>query len=360
MKRICFVDYDMSVTGGAEQVTASLANVLCREYEVYVYSINGNENGAAYRFDERVCYHQELQGVTRLRQMITGVFRSFCDFVKSEKIDVVITMGNYPALIVALTRFFTKAKYVYCDHGALMNQWHQKDITAIRYLDAVLSHKIVTLTEQTRKDYIEKFHMKPKKVQCIYNWISPEVLEARSTYDEKSKCILTVGRFGKEKGYDLLVKVARQVLPKHTDWQWHLYGTGETFETIQEQVISLGLSNQLILKGNVKEVYKMYKHYALLVLPSYREGLPLVLLEANANGLPMVSFDIMTGPNEIIVDGENGFLVPAYDCGAMADKIEQLIENDSLRVAQSKATEKYLEKFEYQNILKQWKVLIEE
>lgn len=357
MKKICFVDYDMSVTGGAEQVTASLANELCKEYEVYIYSINdGGE--AAYQFDKRIHYYKELKGVTRLRQMITGVFKPFCNLVKTEGIDTVILMGNYPALIVSLCRFFTKARFIYCDHGALMNQWHQKDITLIRYWDALIAHKVITLTEQTRRDYIEKFRLKESKVQCIYNWISPEVLEASRTYDMSSKYILTVGRFGKEKGYDLLVKVAKQVLTKHPDWQWHLYGTGETFNEIKKEVEVSGLGEQLILKGNVKEAYKLYNDYSFLVLPSYREGLPLVLLEASACGLPMISFDIMTGPNEIIQNGVNGSLIPPYDCEKMATAINELIEDADKRRNMSEGTKVCMDKFSCEKILDDWRLLL--
>lgn len=357
MKKICFVDYDMAVTGGAEQVTASLANELCKEYEVYIYSIN-DSGEAAYQFDERIHYHKELKGVTRLRQMITGVFRPFCSFVKGECIDTVILMGNYPALIVSFTRFFTRARFLYCDHGALVNQWHQRDITLIRYWDALIAHKVITLTEQTKKDYIAKFRLKESKVQCIYNWISPEVLEAARPYDLESRCILTVGRFGKEKGYDLLLKVAEQVLPKHPNWQWHLYGTGEIFYEIKAGIEACGLGKQLILKGNVKEVYKLYNEYAFLVLPSYREGLPLVLLEAAACGLPMISFDIATGPNEIIRDKINGSLIPPYDCEKMADEINNLIEDAGKRKEMSEGTKVCLDKFSYENILNDWRLLL--
>lgn len=357
MKRICFVDYDMAVTGGAEQVTASLANELCKEYEVYIYSIN-DTGELAYQLDERIHYYKQLQRVTRLREMITGAFKPFCQLVKEEKIDTVIMMGNYPALIVSFCRFFTKAKFIFCDHGALMNQWHQKDITAIRYWVSIASHYVVTLTEQSKIDYIQKFHLNKKRVSCIYNWISPELLKLRTTYDETSKCILTVGRFGKEKGYDLLLEVAKQVLPKHSDWQWHLYGIGETFDTMRERAREYGLDNQICFMGNVPEVYKQYYKYAFLVLPSYREGLPLVLLEAGACGLPMISFDIATGPNEVIVQGENGVLIPPYDCEAMADAIDALISDTALRKQYSDGTQKYLDKFAYERILEDWKKLL--
>lgn len=358
MKKICFVDYDMAVTGGAEQVTASLANEFCKKYEVYIYSINDTAN-IAYDLDKRIHYYKELKGVTRLRQMAVGVFKPFCKLIKKEKIDTVIMMGNYPALIVSACSFFTKAKYIYCDHGALMNQWHQKDITMIRFWNSIIANKVVTLTEQTKEDYIRKFHLKKSKVQCIYNWIDPKLLQINSLYNVESKKILTVGRFGKEKGYDLLLEVAKKVLPEHKDWQWHLYGTGETFGNTKKEISRAGLEKQLVLKGNVKDVYKLFKEYAFFVLTSYREGLPLVLLEASACGLPMVSFDVMTGPNEIVSDGVNGHLIKPYDCEQMAKCINELIDDQESRIKLSEGTNSCLEKFSYNRIMKEWEDLLD-
>lgn len=358
MKKICFVDYDMAVTGGVEQVTASLANELCKKYEVYVYSINDTAD-IAYDLDKRIHYYKGLKGATRLRQMIIPVFGAFCRFVKKEEIDLVIMMGHYSALIVSACRFFTKAKFIFCDHGALMNQWHEKDITLIRLWNSIMAHKVITLTEQTKADYIRKFHLKKLKVQCIYNWIDPQLLKVNRPYEPESKSILTVGRFGKEKGYDLLLEVAKKVLPEHEDWQWHLYGVGETFEDTKKEIYRAGLDKQLILKGNVKGVYKLFNDYAFIVLTSYREGLPLVLLEASACGLPMVSFDVMTGPNEIITDGVNGRLIKPYDCDKMADCINELIDNKERRKELSEGTTICLEKFSYDRILKEWEELLD-
>lgn len=357
MKKICLVDFDMSVTGGVEQVTAELVNELCKNYEVYLYEINSN-GAPAYRFDPRVKYIRGVQGEERLRGMITGTFQRFIRLVKNRNIDTVILMGNYPALIVSFTRFFTKAKYVYCDHGGLMNQWHQKDITAIRFWSALVSHKVVVLTEKTRKDYIEKFHLRARKVECIYNWIAEEIKEAKKAYDCSSNKILTVGRLGKEKGYDLLVEVAKKILPSHQDWQWHIYGSGEMRQMLEEKIEEYHLEDQLVLKGNVEHAYRYYLDYAFLVLPSYREGLPLVLLEALELGLPMVSFDIETGPNEIIEDGRNGYLIPPYDLEQMGQRMVELMEDKAKRESFAIYKGKK-EKFSKNTILKQWISLIE-
>ena len=215
------------------------------------------------------------------------------------------------------------------------------------------------MTEQNRQDYIRKFHTNPKKIQSIYNWIRPEVIAAREDYNVNSKKILTVGRVSEEKGYDVLMKVAKKVLPDYPDWQWHLYGTGDQFEWLQQEVKNCHLESQVILKGNVKDAYQHYPEYALLVLPSYREGLPLVLLEAKACGLPMVSFDVTTGPREIIEDGRDGYLVPTYDLEQMAARIEELIDNLELRIRFSAHTKENLNKFQKEKIYEQWKDLIE-
>lgn len=355
MKKLCFVDFDMSVTGGVEQVTTSLVNELSKKYEVHLLSINGKGRKCAYELAPSVIYRTCFDGDMRLRELIQRMFRPLCRYLKRHSIDIVILMGNYPALVAGPARLNSSAKFIYCDHGALVNQWHQKDITFIRWLDSRLAHRTVVLTEQTRRDYIKKFHMPSKKVVCIYNWTADEVLEnASRRYEGESRKILTVGRFGQEKGYDMLVKTAEMVLMKYPEWEWHLFGTGDTFNEVREEIHRVGLDRQVILHGNVKEAYRYFHEYSFLVLPSYREGLPLVIIEAKANRLPIVSFDIMTGPREMVRDGVNGYLVEPYVLEKLAGRMEELMENRELREKLSARAGLDMEKFSKENILNQW------
>ena len=103
-----------------------------------------------------------------------------------------------------------------------------------------------------------------------------------------------------------------------------MYGTGETFDDIKALVEKEGLDGQLKLMGNNPNVLSLYRNYSIFVLPSYREGLPLVLLEAKANRLPIVSFNIDTGPCEMVEDGINGFLIEPYDTDKMAESFLSL------------------------------------
>ena len=84
------------------------------------------------------------------------------------------------------------------------------------------------------------------------------------------------------------------------------------------------------------------------------EGLPMVLLEAKTWGLPLLSFDIMTGPSEIIQNGVNGYLIPAYNMELFRKKIERLITDKELRMSFSNKSQIDMDKFELNNIMNKW------
>ena len=97
----------------------------------------------------------------------------------------------------------------------------------------------------------------------------------------------------------------------------------------------------------------------MYVLPSHREGMPLVLLEAKANRLPIVSFDVMTGPREIVGDGIDGLLVPPEDIDALCRAMCRVIEDDALRQSMSDRSQENLDRFSKETILQQWLALLE-
>ena len=161
------------------------------------------------------------------------------------------------------------------------------------------------------------------------------------------------------KGYENLVSIAKNVFNRYPDWTWDIYGNGETYNSIKTLIDKNGLKDKLILKGINSNIYNIYKEYAMFVLTSYYEGLPMVLLEAKANNLPVVSFDCPTGPKEIIENGENGFLISCYNNNEMSKKICELIENPKLREKFSKNSCNKIYKFSKDKILLQWIDLIE-
>ena len=101
-----------------------------------------------------------------------------------------------------------------------------------------------------------------------------------------------------------------------------------------------------------------FKQYAFYVLPSFREGLPIVLLEAKCNKLPIISFDVLTGPSEIISDNVDGLLIKDGDNDGFSNAICTLIEDKDLRMHMSDCSSENLDKFDKMAIFNQWRELI--
>lgn len=151
------------------------------------------------------------------------------------------------------------------------------------------------------------------------------------------------------------------MLSRYPDWQWDIYGSGN--DQIKQYLITEldkgGVLSRVHFKGNVKGTDNIYPDHAIYVMTSRYEGLPLVLLEAKQYGLPIVSFNCPTGPAEIVLDKENGYLVDDYDINYMSEKIFTLIENENLRAQFAEKSMKDTEKFSKKKIIKQWEDLIE-
>jgi glycosyltransferase involved in cell wall biosynthesis len=118
------------------------------------------------------------------------------------------------------------------------------------------------------------------------------------------------------------------------------------------------LQDKVILKGQTTDMPAAYKEASMFVLTSLQESFGMVLVEAKAHKLPLLSFDVEAGPGEIIRDGVNGYLIPPYDTEIMAGKICTLIENPSLRQRFSDESHLDLDKFDKNTIISAWSNLL--
>lgn len=358
IKKISFVVYNFSDYGGVNSIVSELINELTNRYEITLISIVNDKREWAYQLNNGIKYKSFLKESHSLRKDFFNVFKIAYCYFKKEKFDIIFLEGHYTGFLISILQLFINAKMVFVDHGALINQWDEIKVRIMRWISSKMCKKTITLTEKNKNDYIQKFHISEKKVLCIYNWIDIKKMKTEK-YNINSKKIISVGRFGKEKGFNQLIDAFTLVVKKHPDWQLDIYGDGETMPQIKKMIDQNELEENVNLLGMRKDVMKFYKNYAMYVLPSYREGLPLVLLEAKINKLPIISFDIMTGPREIIRNNVDGILVPPKDIIGLANAICMLIENCDLRQDMSKNTLKNINNFSKETILKQWIELIE-
>ena len=359
MKNICFINCDFSIGGGAERVLNNIALNIKDQNCVHIVSLWNKFGKPFTELPEDIYYYVCRQGQGRKRHLFPKSIYSLLKYIKRNRIDIIVLVGCYPASLVQVFKYFTKCKLVFWDHGALINEWDKKVARDARKKAVINCDKTITLTKRNRDDYQKKFHIKDEKLTYIYNAIDEKIFDfTKDRYDIGSKKIITAGRFSREKGFDMMVDVARMVFDKHPDWTWDVYGDGEEFSVIKEKIKDQNLENNLILKGAVDHIYELYHQYAMYVLPSYREGLPLVLLEAKANRLPIVAFDVITGPREIVEDKQDGFLIPCYDKGLMSQRICELIEDETLRVQFSENSQSNIDLFRIDKIITKWISLI--
>lgn len=360
MKKIAIVRYNLSKIGGAEKVAINMANELSRFYDVKLVSILLDENGFInYDINSNVELVNFFKGDIRIRTAILKLTSKLREYIKKEKIEVIFSIAPLTNIMIKLATIGLKVKIVFCDHHSLEFQ-DGRSRKIQRYIGAKFFDKVITLTEEDRLKYSQQYNIPITKVDSIYNWID-EVNSNNIKYDKLAKKIVTVGRFHNQKGYDYLAEVAIKVLSKHPEWQWDIYGSGDKIieNALNRKLVQGGVLSQVNFKGNVKGTENIYPNHSIYVMTSRYEGLPLVLLEAQQYNLPIVSFSCPTGPNEIVENGVNGYLVECYDTDKLSEELLELMEDEVLRQSFSEHAKDNMDKFDKDKILNQWIELIE-
>ncbi len=177
----------------------------------------------------------------------------------------------------------------------------------------------------------------------------------------ENKKIISVGRTWKIKGYDLLLEAWNLIAKKYPDWSIEIYGEARNLDNyLREKIATYKLEKSFLLKGAELNIKEKYLDSSIYVMSSRSETFGMVLLEAMACGLPVVSFDCPTGPRNIIKDGEDGFLVQNGNIQEMADKLSYLISNEDIRKEMGQKARQNIQRFSQDNIMPQWKALFEE
>lgn len=368
MKKVLFFKPRVNVIEGGLRVTINVCNSLSNFFDVYL--VNLFEEKCVFDISSNVKQYGILKNEVRMRYAIFRVLINFRKYVKANNIELIISETRQFLFLVYIVTIGLNVKILYHNHFSILEflnlQKNNKSLKekVLNMINSFIEKKmagIIVLTESDKQTYVN-LGVKKEKLSKIYNWIDEKLLKnTLREYSINSKQIIIVGRIDYQKGYEYLVEVAKLVFEKHHDWQWHIYGDGEA--EYKNKIIDLikqnNLQNHIILQGNHSDIYYLYQDYSFYVMTSRYEGLPMVLLEAKAKKLPIVSFDINSGPSDIVRDGIDGFLIEPFDCNAMADKICELIENPEIRQKFSDNAHGNIDKFRKEKIIKQWCDLIE-
>lgn len=173
------------------------------------------------------------------------------------------------------------------------------------------------------------------------------------------KRVIAVGRYYQEKGFDLLLESWAKIYKTHPEWRLEIYGDGnkDNYEEIRD---TLGIpANCCILNGRTNNIEQEYLNSSIYVCSSRFEGFGMVIIEAMACGLAVVSFDCPWGPSSILAHNEDGILVENGNTEHLADAIASLMDNPyKLKTLAEKAIVN-VQRFQMDKIANQWKELFD-
>ena len=342
--KIVFSSSSLSHRSGIERVACHLANLLVEklDYQVSIITRDIENTEVAY----------PLNSTITIKNLIGN------NFIFYKKIQYYIDEYNPNYIIVhnmgkltLLCSFLKKrnSKIISLEHISFnsRSRW-------IRWISKLLYSKLDKVITLTQNDMLN-YQSWVKECYTIYN-ISPFNPISTSININKlitNKKIIAIGRLTYQKNFEALLSAWKIIQDKIDDWSLEIYGVGEEYQFLRNIIDTNKLKN-VKLMGLTNQIEKIYQQASIFVMSSRYEGLPMVLIEAQTFGLPIIAFDCPYGPSEIINHNKNGYLVTNQNIERLASYILNLAQQPNKIISFSKQALKDSERFQEKNILKLW------
>ena len=357
-KKIAFVIGGLT-PGGAERVISNLSNSLIKYFDVTI--ITFIESDPFYKLNDSVkvvsCFNElpkpnSFIGSLKLNY---SILKRVSEITKREGINLLIgfiTQANIKAVLAAR---LNKIPCLISERNDPLKNDIPKFWMLLRKFIYPKANCLIVQTEKVKQVY--ESMIKTKEMVVLPNPISSELSQLRAPYTaNREKIILSVGTFNNDKRQEKIINAFNEI--KSDDWQLLLLGDGPNESKLRDLIEELNLSHKVQLISKVKNVQDYYNKASVYAFASKAEGFPNVLLEAMHFGLPSISTDCNYGPSELIIDGENGFLVPVNDQDMFVKKLRELVNNDNIKksfsVKSKESTVNYLDTY----VTNSWKTLI--
>lgn len=191
--------------------------------------------------------------------------------------------------------------------------------------------------------------------------VIPNFVSCRDRLPGQSKTLLTIGWLTLIKGVDQIPAIAEAIFTRYPDWKWTVIGSGEKESWLAQKATEAVLQGRLqVLPPRSSSLENLYKDAGLYVMLSRMECFPMVLLEAQAFGLPAVAFECPTGPGAIIRHDKNGLLIPPGDVPGMTKAIFSLIDDEEKRHRLGMQAHQDVKRFSPAAIWPMWQKLLQD
>ncbi len=363
--KLIFLVSDLHLWGGGERVAVLMANhYAAKGIETTLLSVG--KPGGVFRFeiDPKVSVnylniplqnggklYRKIESFFAIRRYFQVVLTEFAKEEDSTRIlgnnspTILLAMGNFPMLLAATISKGDYLDTIGCPHSqynAIRGIW--------RFLRWLLYSRLDILVPLTYRDlpFLKKHNPKTRVIP------NPVTFYPEQTAQLENKLILAVGRMDYPKGYDLMLYVFERFCKKNNDWKLKIIGEGPLKSTIEKMAISKGVDDRLTISPSTNQIEKEYLTASIFLMTSRSEGFPMVLLEAQACGLPIVTFDCETGPAEIVHHGIDGFLVRPNDFDEMSDRMLELANDLAKRKTFGSSARENVKRFLPEEIFREW------
>lgn len=351
-KKIAFVVEKISNRAGIERAVINSVNGLIKtgKYDISIISIfTDNSDYPAYLLDKNVkLIHLRINKGSKYAWYIKFV-KAIRKVIKNEFIRYVI--GTTHGINSCLGFVRKNSKVIGCEHFN-----YDSCSKIMRFSKYITYPKLDALVLLTIPDSKRYFYVGENKLYVIPNIVSFQT-EDNAKFDAKR--IIAVGRLSRQKGFDYLIQAAKKLKNEIPEWQIDILGDGDQREYLLNEIQKNNLNNFVNIKPATNNIMEELLKSSIYVMTSRFEGLPMVLIEAQECGLPIVSFDCKEGPNQIIQDNKNGYLVEVGDINIFVDKVISITKNEEMWNVFSKNAKENADNYSEGRIIKLWMELFD-
>ena len=349
MKTIVFVTSAMG-RGGAERVISILAEHYRKKgYKVYIVMLWHNIVGYELHSDIEIV-DMSLEGGITLKNLPKQI-KNLKKFLKELKPQVVL---SFIYINNVVTYFATKRLNLRFIPSERNDPSLEKRNFLLRYLiNKSYTKSNITIQQTERsKNYF------PKKVRKNSVVIPNPISVKTVVQDKREKLVVTAGRLEPQKNHKMLINAFAKFNKIHPDFKLIIYGEGSLREELENQIQTLGLTERVLLPGNVENIHEKMSNALIFALSSDFEGLSNALLEAMMMGLTCVSTNC-AGADEAIENGVNGILVPIKDEEAFSKCLCELAENEEYCLSLGEKARETSQRYSFDNVLSLWDAVVE-
>lgn len=323
MTRYAFFDGNLR-EGGAERVISILANEMCMLNENIVI-ITFFEDEIFYKINEKIKVIA-IESYTQSRSILKNLLwlRKYLN----ENVDILISfLAPFNMMAILATRF-TRIKVIVADRNDPRYVPRRCFLRCIRNFLYNYADGIVL---QTKLNY-EYFNKNIReKSTIIYNPVEVGKYSGKAINTKKEKKIVSVGRLIEQKNHTLLIRAFAKFHEDYPDYKLVIFGEGNKREMLTALIRELKIDKYVSLPGNSKQIFDEMLSAEMFVLTSIYEGMPNVLIEAMALGLPVISTRV-SGATDLIIDGLNGILVDVNEEEELLKALKRMCIDKNMRL----------------------------